>query len=155
MYRFCLLDGLNGRKTSTVTLSKAPSTGRGNNGARLVFGDFFIAQSTHDLHQCSIHLKTCQTTNIVFLTLILESFVHSKMGSGDMIMYIKQNFVLHRLGNLELRKTITSTTFLATIEMIKQTVLTDIKATASQQNSSGFVIVAGQNVILDIIYHFT
>ena len=58
MYRFCLLDGLNGPKTSTATLSKAPSTGNGKSGALLVFlGDFFIAQSTHDLHQCSTSLN--------------------------------------------------------------------------------------------------
>ena len=58
---------------------------------------------------------------------LLKSFVHSKMGTGDMIMYIKQNFVLHRLGNHELRKTFTSATFLATIETIQLTVLNDVK----------------------------
>ena len=58
MYRFCPLDGLNGPTTSAATLSKAPSTGRGNNGARLVsIGDFFIAQSTYDSHPANaLHL---------------------------------------------------------------------------------------------------
>ena len=44
-----------------------------------------------------------------------------------MIMYNKQNFVFHRLGNHELRKTFTSATFLATIETIQLTVLNDVK----------------------------
>ena len=77
------------------------------------------------------------------------------MGTGDMIMHIRQHFVLRRLGNHEWRETITSSTFLATIEVTQQTVLVDIKTIASQQNYSGFRIVAGQNVILDITYHST
>ena len=106
MYRFCLLDGLNGPKTSTATLSKAPSTNSGKSGALLVFlGDVFTAQSTHDLHQCStFNLKHARPPILLFQ--LLKSFVPSTMGTGDMIMYIGQNFVLHRLRNQELRKTI-------------------------------------------------
>jgi len=54
MYLLPFLDGGNGPKTSTVTLSNAFTTGIGSNGAHLEsLGDFLIEQSWHDLHHCS------------------------------------------------------------------------------------------------------
>ena len=100
MYQFCLSDGLNGPKTSTATLSKAPSTGSGKSSALLVFlGDFFIAQSTHDLHQCSTSLKHAGPP--ISLLEFLKDFVQSKMGMSYMIMYIRQNFVLKHVSGYD------------------------------------------------------
>ena len=65
------------------------------------------------------------------------------MGTGEVIMYIRQSFVLHLLRNHNLRKGITSTTFLVTVEMIQQTVLTDTEIIASEKNSPRFCIFAG------------
>ena len=58
-------------------------------------------------------------------------------------MYIRQNLVFHLLRNHNLRKGITSTTFLVTGEMIQQTVLTDTEIIASEKNSPRFCIFAG------------
>ena len=69
-----LCDGLNGPKISTGALLKAPSTGKGNNGLKS-FDEFFMAQSTHDLHHSS--------------TRLMKSFAHTKMGTGDIIMHIR------------------------------------------------------------------
>ena len=66
------------------------------------------------------------------------------MGTGEVIMYIRQSFVLHLLRIHNLRKGITSTTFLVTVEMIiQQPVLTDTEIIASEKNSPRFCIFAG------------
>lgn len=65
------------------------------------------------------------------------------MGTGEVIMYIRQSFVLHLLRNHNLRKGITSTTFLVTVEMIQQPVLTDTEIIASEKHSPRFCIFAG------------
>ena len=57
-------------------------------------------------------------------------------------MYIRQSFVLHLLRIHNLRKGITSTTFLVTVEMIQQPVLTDTEIIASEKNSPRFCIFA-------------
>ena len=53
---------------------KAASTCKVNNGLKS-FGDFFMEQSTHDLHQSS--------------TRLMKSFLRTKMGTGDIIMHIR------------------------------------------------------------------
>ena len=48
-------------------------TGKGNKGNHFV--NFPMAQSKHDLHQSS--------------TRLMKIFVHTKMGTGDIIMHIR------------------------------------------------------------------
>ena len=129
MYRFCLLDGLNGPKTSTATLSKAPSTGNGKSGALLVFLVLFHCTINTRLTPMFYIFKHARPPISLFQ--LLKSFVHSKMGTSNLVMYIGQNFLLHRLRNDKLRTIITIVTFLATIKMTQQTFLADIKTIAS------------------------